>query len=31
METGQRLIAVGKEEGGGNDGRKGKGLVIEHV
>ena len=31
METGNRLIAVGGEEGGAAGGRKGKGLVKEHV
>ena len=31
METWNRLIAVGGEGGVGNGGRKGKGLVKEHV
>ena len=31
METWNRLIAVGGEEEGGNDRRKGKGLIKEHV
>ena len=31
METWSRLTAVGGEEGVRNGGRKGKGLVKEHV
>ena len=31
MGTWNRLIAVGGEEGGGKGGKKGKGLVKEHV
>ena len=31
METWNRLITVGGEEGGWNSGRKGKGLVKEYV
>ena len=31
MQTWSRLVAVGEEEGGENGGRKGKGLVREHV
>lgn len=31
MDTGNGLTAVGGEVGGKNGGRKGKGLVREHV